>query len=117
MFADPYSAADFAHGPVALVEPAVPLIAVVRGGPAAAGLIGQLARLREELDPDLVVVSEMPEALAVASRPIAVPAPPAEWVAPILTIVAGQLHAMHLTIARGLDPDAPRSIHKVTRTR
>ncbi len=117
VFADPYSAADFAHGPVALIEPGVPLIAVVRSGPTAAGLIAQLATLRDELDPDLVVVSEVPEALAVASRPVAIPAPPAEWLAPILTIVAGQLHAMHLTVARGLDPDAPRSIRKVTRTR
>ena len=117
VFADPYSAADFAHGPVALVEPGVPIIAVVRDGPTAAGLTEQLARLRADLDADLTVVSELPEALAVASRAVAVPPAPAEWVAPIVTIVAGQLHAMHLTIARGKDPDAPRSISKVTRTR
>lgn len=117
VFADPYSAADFAHGPVALVEPGVPVIAIVRDGPAAAGLIEQLALLREELDPDLAVVSELPTALAVATSPIPIPAPPAEWVAPILTIVAGQLHALHLTLVRGKDPDAPRHIRKVTRTR
>jgi glutamine---fructose-6-phosphate transaminase (isomerizing) len=117
VFADPYSAADFAHGPVALVEPGVPVIAVVRDGPTAAGLIEQLAILRDELDPDLAVVSELPAALAVATTPVAVPPPPAEWVAPILTIVAGQLHALHLTLVRGKDPDAPRHIRKVTRTR
>ena len=39
VFADPYSAADFQHGPLALVEPGVPVLAVVRPGPAAAGLI------------------------------------------------------------------------------
>ncbi len=117
VFADPYSAADFQHGPVALVEPGVPLIAIVRAGPTAAGLTGQLLQLREDLDPDLTVLSDVPAALAAATRPVAIPPPPAEWLGPILTIVAGQLHAMHLTIARGFDPDAPRSIHKVTRTR
>ncbi len=117
VFADPYSAADFQHGPVALVEPGVPVIAIVRDGPTAAGLIEQLARLREDLDAQLAIVSDVPAALASATWPVAVAPPPAEWLAPIATIVAGQLHAMALTIARGLDPDAPRNIHKVTRTR
>ena len=65
VFADPYSAADFEHGPVALVEPGVPVIAIVRDGPTAAGLIEQLARLREALDAHLTIVSDVPEALAV----------------------------------------------------
>ena len=117
VFADPYSAADFEHGPVALVEPGVPVIAIVRAGPTAAGLTEQLARLRADLDARLTVVSDVPDALALATWPVAVAAPQAEWLAPIATIVAGQLHALHLTIARGLDPDAPRNIHKVTRTR
>jgi glutamine---fructose-6-phosphate transaminase (isomerizing) len=117
VFADPYSAADFQHGPVALVEPGVPVIVVVRAGPAAAGLIELLGRLRDDFDADLTVLSDVPEALAIASRPVALPAVAAEWLAPIATVVAGQLHALHLTRARGLDPDAPRSISKVTRTR
>ncbi len=117
VFADPYSAADFAHGPVALVEDGVPVIAIVRDGPAAAGLVEQLRLLRADLDPDLTVLSDRSDALALATRPIELPPAAAEWIAPIATIVAGQLHAMHLTIARGKDPDAPRSIVKVTRTR
>ena len=117
VFADPYSAADFQHGPVALVEPGVPVLAIVRDGPTAAGLTEQLVDLRDDLDAQLTVVSDVPAALAAATWPVAVARPPAEWLAPIATIVAGQLHALHLTIARGLDPDAPRNIHKVTRTR
>ncbi len=102
---------------MALVEPGVPVIAIVRDGPTAAGLIDQLARLREDLDAQLAIVSDVPAALASATWPVPVAPPPAEWLAPIATIVAGQLHAMALTIARGFDPDAPRNIHKVTRTR
>ena len=117
VFADPYSAADFAHGPVALVEDGVPVIAIVRDGPTADGLVEQLGRLRADLDPDLMVLSDRADALGIATRPVTLPVPAAEWLAPIATIVAGQLHAMHLTIARGKDPDAPRSIMKVTRTR
>jgi glucosamine--fructose-6-phosphate aminotransferase (isomerizing) len=36
---------------------------------------------------------------------------------PIVSIVPGQLFANHLALARGLDPDAPRHIAKVTLTR
>ena len=63
VFADPYSAADFQHGPVALVEPGVPVIVVVRDGPAAAGLIALLGRLRDDFDADVTVLSDVPEAL------------------------------------------------------
>ena len=40
-----------------------------------------------------------------------------EWLGPIVSIVIGQLHALHLTKARGLDPERPRNLNKVTRTR
>ena len=80
VFADPYSAADFQHGPVALVEPGVPVIVVVRDGPAAAGLIALLGRLRDDFDADVTVLSDVPEALAVASRAVALPPwPPSGW--------------------------------------
>ena len=51
----------------------------------------------------------MDEGLAL---PEGVPA----WLAPIVEIVPGQLYAYHLTVARGLNPEQPRSIRKVTET-
>ena len=117
VFADPYSAADFQHGPLALVEPGVPVLAVVRAGATAAGMLALFGRLRTDLDASLTVLSDIPEALALATRPVLLPPAPAEWLAPVASIVPGQLHALHLTTARGLDPDAPRNLSKVTRTR
>lgn len=40
-----------------------------------------------------------------------------EWLSPIGAIVAGQLIVHRLTLMRGLDPDNPRTITKITRTR
>ncbi len=117
VFADPYSAADFQHGPVALVEPGVPVVAIVRAGPTADGMIELVGRLRAELDAELAVVSELPAALEPATWPIRMAPPPAEWLGPIASIVPGQLHAMYLTREKGRDPEAPRNISKVTRTR
>lgn len=117
VFADPYSAADFEHGPLALLEPGVPVLAIVRAGPTAESLESLLERLRDELDAAIAVASDRPEALALARWPFRLPAGTPEWLGPIVSIVVGQLHAMHLTLARGLDPEAPRNLRKVTRTR
>ena len=113
--ADPYSAADFLHGPLALVEAGFPLIAIAPGGPTAADLDALLDRLGE-LDVDLVVLSDRPEALSRASIGIRLPTTLPEWLRPITTIVPGQLLALHLALARGLDPENPRWIRKVTLT-
>ena len=106
VFADPYSAADFEHGPLALLEPGVPVLAVVRAGPARDGLVDLLGRLRTDLDADLAVVSDDADALALARWPLRLPAGTPEWLGPIVSILVGQLHALHLTRARGLDPES-----------
>jgi glucosamine--fructose-6-phosphate aminotransferase (isomerizing) len=117
VFADPYSAADFEHGPLALLEPDVPVLAMVRPGPTAASLVALLDRLRTDMDADIAVVSDQADALALARWPFALPPGTPEWLGPIVSIVVGQLHALHLTRARGLDPERPRNLDKVTRTR
>jgi glucosamine--fructose-6-phosphate aminotransferase (isomerizing) len=117
VFADPYSAADFEHGPLALLEPGVPVLATVRPGPTLAPLVTLLERLGEDLDAAIAVVSDQPEALALARWPFPLAPGTPEWLGPIVSIVVGQLHALHLTHARGLDPEQPRNLSKVTRTR
>jgi glucosamine--fructose-6-phosphate aminotransferase (isomerizing) len=63
-----------------------------------------------------IVISDADEALALGSRCIRLPGGVPEWLRPIVSIVPAQLLAYHVTRARGLDPDAPRYISKVTRT-
>ena len=46
VFADPYSAADFLHGPIALVQPGIPVLVLAPEGAAAAGQIELLRDLR-----------------------------------------------------------------------
>ena len=63
VFADPYSSADFQHGPLTLVEPGVPVFAVARAGAPEADLVTLLARLRTDLEAQLMVVSDHAPAL------------------------------------------------------
>ncbi|HEY7589774.1 MAG TPA: SIS domain-containing protein [Candidatus Limnocylindrales bacterium] len=114
--ADPYSSADFQHGPVALVEPGFTVLAFAPSGLAGDGLVELVARLRSEHRADVVVVSDRP-GLAGAGSTIPLPGGVPEWLMPIASVVPGQLLAFHLARARGLDPDAPRNLRKVTLTR
>lgn len=117
VIADPYSAADFQHGPLALVEPGFPVLAVAPSGPPAAGVLELLATLRDDHGADLVVISDRADALELADSGLPLPTGVADWLMPMVSIVPGQLFALHLARARGLDPELPRHIRKVTLTR
>jgi glucosamine--fructose-6-phosphate aminotransferase (isomerizing) len=113
--AEPYSAADFEHGPLALIEPGFPVLAVAAGR-AASGL-PLLRRLREEFQAQLLVVSDLPELCALGHDAVLLPGGLPDWLLPIAAVVPAQLYAYHLTRAKGLDTELPRHIQKVTRTR
>ncbi len=115
VLAEPYSSADFQHGPVALVEKGFPVIAVVPEGAVTAEMVDFLRRLRER-EAELVVFSAREEVLSLAQTPLPLPEGIPEWLSPMVAVVPGQLFALGLTQARGLDPDQPRGLQKVTRT-
>jgi glutamine---fructose-6-phosphate transaminase (isomerizing) len=115
VMAHAWSSSDFEHGPLALLEPGFPLVAIVSNDVAGAPLLPLLRRVREDLGVEVVVISSRDDAAEFSPIPAshALPA----WLAPIASIVPGQLLAYHLARARGLDTERPRSISKVTRTR
>jgi glucosamine--fructose-6-phosphate aminotransferase (isomerizing) len=115
--AEPYSSADFLHGPIAMVAGGFPILAVVPQGKVFESLLQLLGTLRGEQDAELVVISDERRALSLAQSPMPLPAGIPEWVSPIVCIVPGQLFAYHLTRAKGLDTERPRTIRKVTETR
>jgi glucosamine--fructose-6-phosphate aminotransferase (isomerizing) len=117
ILAEPYSSADFQHGPVALVAQGFPVVAVVPEGKLDNELVAFLRELRQR-GAELAVISARSDALApdIAQTPLPVPLGVPEWLSPMVTVVRGQLFAYGLTLAKGYDPDAPRGIHKVTLT-
>ena len=112
----PYSAADFEHGPLALAEPGIPVLAVAPSGPELEAQVALLTQLKEDHGARLLVISDSPAAREIDGG-LALPDGIPPWLAPIVEILPAQLYAYHLTVARGLDPDHPRSIKKVTETR
>jgi glucosamine--fructose-6-phosphate aminotransferase (isomerizing) len=116
VLAEPYSLADFRHGPMAVVERDFPVISLVPEGVMAPGLLEFLRQLRER-QAEIMVISAMDEALAMAQTPLALPRGLPEWLSPLVAVIPGQLFALGLTLAKGLDPDHPRGLRKVTLTR
>jgi glutamine---fructose-6-phosphate transaminase (isomerizing) len=113
--AERFSSADFLHGPLAMVERHFPVILFAPPGAMLADVKHLLGRL-QELHADTLVITADLEAARVCSRAIIMPREVDEFLAPIPYIIPGQLFAALLAEAKGLDPDAPRSLSKVTRT-
>ena len=117
VFADPYSVADFQHGPMAIVERGFPVLAIAPCGAVLADLLTLLRRLRDEREAQLFVLSDSDEAIGLGHFALRLPANVPEWLTPIVSIVPAQLYCYHLTRAKGYDTEAPRIIRKVTLTR
>lgn len=115
ILAEPYSSADFKHGPLALIERGFPVIAIVPEGQVAQELLELLVQLREN-GAELVVISAQKDALALAHTPLKLPDAVPEWLSPLIAVVPGQLFALGVTLAKGFDPDHPRGLRKVTLT-
>jgi glucosamine--fructose-6-phosphate aminotransferase (isomerizing) len=114
--AEPYSSADFQHGPIAMVERGFPVMAVAPRGAVYDSILPLLALLREQHRAELLVISDSAEALALAQSPIRLPSGIPEWLTPLVAILPAQLFCYHLTRAKGYDTEAPRTIRKVTET-
>jgi glucosamine--fructose-6-phosphate aminotransferase (isomerizing) len=115
--AERFSSADLLHGPIAMVEHSFPSFVFAPSGVAWEGLketLGKLKNLRAET---LVITDRSnPEASKAAMRTICLPVDLAELYTPIPYIVPAQLFAAHLAEQKGLNPDEPRTLSKVTKT-
>ncbi len=114
--ADPYSSADFIHGPLALIEAGFPTFCVAPRGATEADMEAVIDRVGGELGARLLIASDSERLLDKGTWALRLPTTLPEWLMPIASIVPGQLHSRNVTIAKGGDPEQPRSIRKVTRT-
>lgn len=109
-----YSGADLLHGPVAAIDADTAVLAVTSEGKGGGAMWDVLDAVSGR-GADVLTVGS-----AAASMPtsLSIPTPEtAEEVAPILEVLPVQRLALGLALARGFDPDRPRGLHKVTRTR
>jgi len=114
--AQAFSGADLLHGPMAMVDADLPVVAIATAGAGGRAMDPVLERLRQRGADLLVVGDRLPGALAgTPVLPIVTTGVPEE-LHPVLEIMPLQQLAWQLAVLRGGDPDAPRGLAKVTET-
>ena len=122
-----YSAAEFQHGPISQVASGLPCLLFAPDGKAFAPMAKLAERLRA-LPPQagktgqggkaaLICFAHDAAFLAGSETAVRIPSAVAEWVSPLVYVVAAQLFTYHLATLKGMDPDSPAGLSKVTQTR
>ena len=114
--AEPLTATDLAHGPVAALDPLFPVWAIASNDGTLATVQEAATRTRE-MGASLVASGTAAASIKGAAYTVPVPTPEPPLLSPLLSVVPGQLFAAALARARGLDPDAPHGLAKVTLAR
>lgn len=112
---EPFSSADFLHGPFAMLEEGFPVFVIAPSGVLQEEMQHFLETIGS-VHAESIVISDNSELLKLGRMQIPLPVKVPEWLSPIISIIPGQLFALDLAAERDLDPDHPRSLHKVTKT-
>ena len=125
IMASAYSSADFRHGPIATIESGVPVFLFMPAGAIYDDMLDLAIELKRR-EAELLIISEFggkprpyystKRALSLARTALPISPGVPEWLTPLITIIPGQLFALHLALTKGLNPDVPRGLHKVTKT-
>lgn len=111
--AEPLTATDLAHGPVAALDPFFPVWAIATHDETLPAVLEATARV-SETGATLVASGSAAAEIARPDYVLPVPQPPSPLLSPLLSVVPGQLFAWALARAKRLDPDRPTGLSKVT---
>ena len=122
--AERFSSADLQHGPIAMMEPSFPAFLFAPSGVTWPGLRDLIAQL-DQLKADTLVFTDLSNKEAIHGRerkvvvPVTLPRrshPVGDLFTPIPYIIPAQIFAAKLAAEKGIDPDQPRTLHKITLT-
>ena len=114
--AEGYPAGEMKHGPIALIDENMPVVALVPSGPAFDKMMSNLQEAKTRGGAIIVLTDADPEAFRQVLDPEqdhVVPIPPTHpLLTPVLMVVPLQLLAYHIAVLRGCDVDQPRNLAK-----
>jgi glucosamine--fructose-6-phosphate aminotransferase (isomerizing) len=111
--AEGYAAGELKHGPIALLDPDVPVVAIATRSRTLAKMVGNIQEVSSRDAPVIALVSagENPFDDGFVRDVVEVPLVD-ELVSPLVNVVPLQLFAYHVAVARGCDVDQPRNLAK-----
>jgi glucosamine--fructose-6-phosphate aminotransferase (isomerizing) len=112
LHAEGYPAGELKHGPIAMLDPAIPVIAIALSSPTLDKVVSNIQEVRARKAPVIALTTEGNTAIAAhADEVVYLPNAPEE-LTPIVATVPLQLLAYHVALARGCDVDQPRNLAK-----
>ena len=110
--AEGYPAGEMKHGPIALIDKEMPVVAIAPNGPASEKMMSNIEEVKAREGIVLAVATKGNEAIQDKAD-LVIPIPPAAyWLQPSLVALPLQLLAYHLAVLRGCDVDQPRNLAK-----
>ncbi|MEL6604624.1 MAG: glutamine--fructose-6-phosphate transaminase (isomerizing) [Cyanobacteria bacterium J06614_10] len=110
--AEGYPAGEMKHGPIALLDEKVPVVAIATRGTVYEKVLSN-AQEAKARDAQLIGVVPMNDAEAEETFDSLLPVPDVdELLSPMLTVIPVQLLSYHIAARRGLDVDQPRNLAK-----
>ena len=111
--AEGYAAGELKHGPIALLDPEVPVVAVATRGRTLPKMVSNVQEVHARAAPIIALVTEHedPFDIDLVSETLHVPAT-SELLSPLVNVVPLQLLAYHVAVQRGCDVDQPRNLAK-----
>jgi glutamine---fructose-6-phosphate transaminase (isomerizing) len=110
------TATDIAHGPIAALDALFPVWTIASKDESLPAVVDAARRVREA-GATIVASGNAANEIDGAQFTLPVPEPALPILAPLLSVVPGQLFAGALAQVKGLDADRPRRLSKVTRAR
>jgi len=110
--AEGYPAGEMKHGPIALIDQRMPVVAIAPRGATYEKMTSNLEEVKARDGVVIAVATEDDEGIATKAD-VVIPVPSSlEWLQPILLSVTLQLLAYHMGVLRGCDVDQPRNLAK-----
>jgi glucosamine--fructose-6-phosphate aminotransferase (isomerizing) len=110
--AEGYAAGELKHGPIALLDPVTPLVAVATRSATYDKLVSNVAEARAREAPVIAVATEGDDEIARYAQDIIYVPETLEVFSPMIAVLPLQLLAYEVAVARGTDVDQPRNLAK-----
>jgi glucosamine--fructose-6-phosphate aminotransferase (isomerizing) len=110
--AEGYPAAEMKHGPIALIDPQMPVVVIATKDGSYDKIVGNVQEVRAREGKIISIVTEGDtEIAALSDHVITIPDTMNFWM-PLLSVIPLQLLAYHIAVIRGEDVDQPRNLAK-----
>ena len=110
--AEGYPAGEMKHGPIALIDQHLPIVALMPSDPHREKTLSNLQEAAARDGRILAIVTEGDTGLADIAEDVLQLPPVNQWLAPIVYGIPLQLLAYHIAVLRGCDVDQPRNLAK-----